>query len=137
LANQADSNDLNDGLKLNNLWITAAARCVPPSNKLLRSEILNCQIWLKYDLSHLKDIKLVLALGATAHDAYLEYLKSEGNKIVKAKHRFGHNRLHLFERGFAMLDSYHVSYQNTNTGRLTATMFEDTLQKAIDYVSKV
>lgn len=136
LANQAESNDPDDGLELNKLWITSAARCVPPSNKLLRSEMLNCQTWLRYDISHLKNVSLVLALGATAHNAYLEYLKSSGQKIVKSNYPFGHDRLHSFEKGFAMLDSYHVSFQNTNTGRLTAAMFEKTLQIALDYVKK-
>lgn len=134
LANKAESRHLNDGLQLSNLWITAAARCVPPANKLLRSEMLNCQVWLKFDINHLKNIKLVLALGATAHDAYLEYLKSTGQKIVKANNRFKHGQLHLFEHSVPMLDSYHVSFQNTNTGKLSIEMFDGLLEKAINYV---
>lgn len=134
LASQAESIDLNDGMLLKNLWITAAARCVPPANKLLRNELLNCQAWLEYDLKHLKKLKLILALGATAHDSYLELLKSRGNKIIKNKYKFTHGKLHYFESTLPMIDSYHVSFQNTNTGKLTVTMFDELLNKALQSI---
>ena len=134
LASQANSDNLDDGMQLYKLWITAAARCVPPANKLLRNELLNCQSWLEYDFNHLKKLKLVLVLGATAHDSYLELLKSQGNKIIKNKYKFAHGKVHYFANALPMLDSYHVSFQNTNTGKLTTQMFAELLSQALALV---
>ena len=130
LSNQPDSVGLEDGLELSNLWITGACRCAPPGNKPTREEILTCQDWLEYDFSGLPELKLVLALGSIAHDSYLELLKRAGHKIVKNQYRFGHSELHRFENALPMLDSYHVSFQNTNTGKLTAEMFDLVLERA-------
>lgn len=130
LASQPESTSLNDGLSLNHLWISAACRCVPPGNKPLTDELKNCQTWLRYDFTGLKNIRLVLALGAVAHNSYLEYLKAQGHKITKAEHPFGHGHLHQIGNAYPLLDSYHVSFQNTNTGKLTESMFEGILEKA-------
>lgn len=131
LASQPNSKNLDDGMQLNNLWITAAARCVPPANKLLRNELLNCQSWLEYDFNHLKNLKIILALGATAHDSYLELLKARGNKIIKNKYKFAHGKIHHFDNALTMIDSYHVSFQNTNTGKLSPDMFDEILNKIL------
>jgi len=131
LASQPNSKTLDDGMQLNNLWITAAARCVPPGNKLLREELLNCQSWLEYDFNHLKNLKIILALGATAHDSYLELLKARGNKIIKNKYKFAHGKIHNFDHALTMIDSYHVSFQNTNTGKLTKEMFAELLNRVL------
>ena len=130
LANQATSVHKDDGLILSDVFITAACRCVPPGNKPLRSEVLTCQQWLSYDFSGLTSLRLVLALGAIAHDSYIEYLKARGQNIIKSQFRFAHGRLHRFEEGLPLLDSYHVSYQNTNTGTLTKEMFDALLEQA-------
>jgi uracil-DNA glycosylase family 4 len=130
LASQAESRSLEDGLALNNLWITAACRCVPPGNKPLKNELANCQHWLSYDLDNLKHLKLVLALGSIAHHSYLDYLKAKGHKMVKKHYPFEHGRLHLIEAATPLLNSYHVSFQNTNTGKLTKAMFDGILAKA-------
>lgn len=149
LASQPIATDQNDGMELNDLFITAAARCVPPSNKPVREEVMNCQSWLAYDFSGLPNLKLVLALGSIAHDSYLEYLKKD-IKIVKAKHKFSHGALHQFNTDqlntdqfdidsvipvIPMLDAYHVSFQNTNTGRLTEEMFDIILAQAKEIAS--
>ncbi len=131
LASQAHSDGLNDGMQLKNLWITAACRCVPPSNKPARAEVMACQKWLTYDFDGLKNLRLVLALGSIAHNAYLDYLKDRGQPIVKKHHPFKHGALHTFDNALPMLDTYHVSYQNTNTGKLTQDMFDEVLQRAI------
>lgn len=131
LASQAESKDLKDGLSLTNLWITAAGRCVPPSNKPTRDELSNCQHWLKHDFEGLSKLKLVLALGSIAHNAYLDYLKAKGQAIVKKNYVFKHAQLHHFDNALPMLDTYHVSFQNTNTGKLTTAMFDAILKKAI------
>lgn len=140
LASQPTAVDREDGLELHDTWITAVARCVPPGNKPTRHEIGACRDWLAYDFSRLPRARLVLALGAIAHDGYLELLKARGAEIVKARFPFEHGRTHAFavdaaggaERGteLPMLDAYHPSFQNTNTGRLTEAMFDDVLARA-------
>ena len=131
LANQPIATDRADGMELKDMFITAAARCVPPGNKPLREEVLNCQPWLAYDLKGLPKLKVILALGSIAHDSYLEYLKKD-IKVIKAKYKFSHGALHSFDSVniIPMLDTYHVSFQNTNTGRLTEEMFDKVLEQA-------
>ncbi len=129
-ASQPVSVSREDDLVLNDMWITAAARCVPPDNKPSREEVATCRVWLEHDFSLLRNLKLVLALGQIAHDAYLEMLKARGSKIIKGNYPFAHGALHTFENALPMLDAYHVSFQNTNTGKLTVKMFDDILDKA-------
>ena len=128
-ASQPDSKR-GDGLELNDMWISAACRCVPPGNKPTRQEVLNCQTWLEHDFNGLRNVKLVLALGSIAHDSYLELLKAQGREVVKARYKFAHSALHEIEGAAPMLDSYHVSIQNTNTGKLTPKMFDTVLERA-------
>ncbi len=130
LASQAHSSHQGDGLKLHEIWISAAARCVPPGNKPTRQELVNCQSWLRYDFSGLPELKLVLALGSIAHNSYLELLKNQGHKIIKNRYKFAHGALFHFASAPALLDAYHVSFQNTNTGRLTTEMFAAVLAQA-------
>lgn len=136
LADRPHSVDPDDGLRLHGMWITAVARCVPPGNKPTRDEVASCRDWLAYDLGHLPNAHLVLALGSIAHDGYLELLKARGAKLVKNHFRFTHDRLHRFddvpgaEGALPVLDTYHVSFQNTNTGRLTEAMFDAVLERA-------
>ncbi|MDZ7705444.1 MAG: uracil-DNA glycosylase [Trueperaceae bacterium] len=134
LSNQPESEHRGDGLELYDVWISAAARCVPPGNRPTRQEVANCRGWLEHDLSQLPNLKLVLALGQIAHDSYLELLKSRGHRIVKNRYPFAHGSLHTFEDldgALPLLDAYHVSFQNTNTGKLTPDMFDDVLKRAV------
>lgn len=128
LAERAD-----DGLTLSGVWITAAARCVPPGNRPDRSELENCRSWLEHDFDQLPRARLVVALGSIAHDSYLDLLRSRGAKLVKREQAFGHGRLHPLDGvagALPLLDSYHPSFQNTNTGRLTGEMFDELLARA-------
>ncbi len=130
LASTPESTDRADGLRLRDLWITAAARCVPPGNKPSHDELATCSSWLRYDLDALPGLRLVLALGRIAHDSYLDLLKAGGHSIVKARCPFGHGALHHPPGGLPLLDSFHVSQQNTATGRLTISMFDRVLEQA-------
>ena len=136
LADRPDSVDPDDGLRLHGTWITAVARCVPPGNKPTRAEVATCRDWLAYDFGLLPHARVVLALGSIAHDGYLELLKARGAKLVKNRFPFEHDRLHRFdevpgaEDALPLLDAYHVSFQNTNTGRLTEAMFDAVLERA-------
>lgn len=129
-ASQPNATDRHDGLELSGMWITSAVRCVPPGNKPSRQEMMNCQSWLEHDFKLLPRLRLVLALGSIAHDSYLELLKTRGVKIIKNRAQFAHGAFHTFENQLPMLDAYHVSFQNTNTGKLTAAMFDAVLEKA-------
>jgi uracil-DNA glycosylase family 4 len=128
-ASQAASSHRNDGLELKDLFITAAVRCAPPGNKPAREEIAACRRWLERDLA-LPRLRVILALGRIAHDAYLEWLRQRGDVLVKSRFAFVHGALHRFENRPLLLDSFHVSLQNTNTGRLTATMFAAIMARA-------
>lgn len=119
-----------DGLRLHGVWITAAVRCVPPGNKPLGTERDNCRRWLEHDLARLPRRQLVLALGQIAHDSYLDLLRAGGLSVVKSRHRFAHGARHELAGATQMLDAYHPSFQNTNTGRLTAAMFDAVLSQA-------
>ncbi len=131
LASQPQATSKADGMVLKNIFITATLRCVPPQNKPTQNELSTCQKWLGYDLDGLTNLKVILALGKIAHDSYLEYLKViKGYKVVKKYYPFTHGLLHEFKGGIPLLDSYHVSFQNTNTGKLTVDMFMEVLRQA-------
>lgn len=131
---QAVSRD--DGLTLDGLWISSAARCAPPGNRPTREELRTCRPWLHGDLAQLPRLRAVLALGAVAHDAYLELLRERGEKLVKARFPFGHGRVHRLDvaapaaGALPLIDAYHVSRQNTSTGRLTPAMLDEVLATA-------
>ena len=130
LASQPESTGLDDRLTLEGVFMTAAARCAPPDNKPTREELRNCRSWLAYDFAGLPQLRVVLALGAVAHDSYLGLLQNRGHKLIKAEYKFAYGALHTFENALPLLDSYHVSQQNTNTGRLTPEMFDAVLGRA-------
>lgn len=125
-----------DGLTLRGVWITAAARCAPPGNRPTRAELAACRGWLAYDLARLPRLAAVFALGRIAHEAYLDLLRERGAGVVKARHRFAHGAVHELGRGYPevgalpLIDGYHVSRQNTNTGVLTTAMLDDVLARA-------
>jgi uracil-DNA glycosylase len=121
-ANQPDGLSVNDGLKLHDLWITAVCRCAPPDNKPVREEIINCQPWLDAEIALHQNLRVVVALGKLAWDQLIvRYGVAEG-KFIPA---FAHGGAYYSdEKGVWVVASYHPSRQNTQTGRLTAAMFD-------------
>jgi uracil-DNA glycosylase family 4 len=115
--------DPQDGLTLIDCMITNAVRCVPPENKPLPAEIRTCNSFLKDQIAKLPRLSAIVALGRIAHDATLTAL---GEK--KSRHPFGHGAQHQIG-SFTFFDSYHCSRYNTNTGVLTAEMFEAVFAK--------
>lgn len=111
--------DPNDGLKLINARIVNAVRCVPPENKPTGDEINTCNMFLNSELVNLPNVKVILSLGLVSHNAVL---KASGQKQSSAK--FVHNAVHRLPR-YTLVDSYHCSRYNTNTGRLNERMFHD------------
>jgi len=122
-ANQPCATSRKDGLVLKDLYITAAARCAPPDNKPVPSELANCAPYLDRELEGLKRLKVIVALGRIGFDAYLNYLKRLGKVGSKGAYVFAHGAHYKMPDGRILLASYHPSNQNTQTGKLTRPMF--------------
>ena len=129
-ASQPTAIDRNDGMKLKDLYITAAVRCAPPDNKPLPQELEACSCFLDRELAGLKDVKVVVALGRIGFDAYLNYLKRRGALASKKAYVFKHGASYRMPDGKVLLASYHPSNQNTQTGKLTRKMFVEIFQEA-------
>ena len=130
-ASQRLSVSREDGMKLKGAYITAAARCAPPGNKPLPAEFRNCREYLEREIALLKDVKVVVALGKIAFDAYLSILQAKGLIASRSRYQFAHAAVHRFPAPLPVLiASYHPSRQNTQTGKLTRPMFLDVFGKA-------
>ena len=130
LANQPTSVRRDDGLALRGVYITAPVHCAPPANKPDPSELDNCAHWLDRELALLPDIRVVLALGAIGWNALLKYFARGGLAIQRPRPKFGHGAEYALKPRLTLLGSYHVSQQNTNTGKLTPQMFDAVLARA-------
>jgi uracil-DNA glycosylase family 4 len=129
-ASQPTATDRNDGLKLHDLYITAAVRCAPPDNKPLPEELAECSYFLDRELAGLERVKVVVALGKIGFDAYLNYVKRRGLLASKKDLIFQHGASYRLPDGKVLLASYHPSNQNTQTGKLTRKMFVKIFQEA-------
>jgi uracil-DNA glycosylase family 4 len=126
LVSQPTSTSRDDGLRYHGVYLSAAARCAPPDNMPLPSELANCREYLETELALLKDTRVIVALGAVAHAAVLRAAEARGWQIPRPRPRFAHGARAVLGRpdgrAVVLLDSYHPSRQNTQTGRLTALM---------------
>jgi uracil-DNA glycosylase family 4 len=129
-ANQPTATDREDGLTLINLYITAAARCAPPANKPLPEELANCAPYLERELEGLKRLRVIVALGRIGFESYLNYLKRRKLIAGKREYEFRHGAEYAMPDGRILLASYHPSNQNTQTGKLTRTMFGKIFKRA-------
>ena len=129
-ASQPIATDRTDGMKLTDLYITAAVRCAPPDNKPLPQELAACSSFLDRELAGLKNLKVVVALGKIGFDAYLNHLKRRGVLASKKDYIFRHGASYELPDGKLLLASYHPSNQNTQTGKLTRKMFVEIFQEA-------
>jgi uracil-DNA glycosylase len=118
--------DPKDGLKLHGCLISNSVRCVPPENKPTPEEARACRPYLEAQLTVLPKVKILLALGQIAHQAAIKVV---GGKLPK--YRFAHGAVHPVHTGYTIVDSYHCSRYNTNTGRLTEAMFETVFETAL------
>ena len=128
-ANLPTSHHADDGLRLRGAFIAAAVRCAPPANKPTPQEIARCLPHLDAEIAALPRIRVVVALGKIAFDAYLQLLKASG-VVVRPRPTFGHGLVTQLPNGIALIGCYHPSRQNTNTGKLTASMMDDVFRKA-------
>lgn len=129
-ASQASATHRDDGMKLTDAYITAVVRCAPPGNKPLPEEIANCSPFLDIEISALKNVRVVVALGKIGFDGYLNFLRRSGAISSRAPYQFGHGVEYAMPNGVTLLGTYHPSMQNTNTGKLTEAMFRRVFERA-------
>jgi uracil-DNA glycosylase family 4 len=115
----------SDGLRLFDCRISNAVKCLPPGNRPIPDEVRRCNRYLIRELASLPSGGVIVALGAIAHGAVLRALGER-----PSAHPFSHGAEHALPRGLILLDSYHCSRLNTNTGRLTSRMFERIFERA-------
>lgn len=115
----------DDGLVLKDALISNAVKCVPPANKPTPQEITTCRRFLSARIASLGRLRLIIALGRIAHDSTLTALGER-----KSAWPFAHGAEHMLKEGLTLIDSYHCSRYNTNTGVLTAEMFEAVFRRA-------
>ena len=128
-SNLTTSHTPDDGLQLRDAYIAAAVRCAPPDNKPTPEEVSNCLPHLAAEMAALPRVRVVVALGKIAFDAYLQLQKREG-VVLKPRPVFGHGGISTLPNGITLIGSYHPSRQNTNTGKLTPRMLADVFQRA-------
>ena len=122
----------DDGLQLKGAMIINAVKCLPPQNKPTPEEIRTCRPFLEAQANDLSNARVFVALGQIAHQSAVKIL---GGRLPKAK--FGHLAEHRMPGGQVLIDSYHCSRYNTNTGRLTAEMFEAVFERALGVRSEM
>ena len=124
-ARGAYAGSRDDSLELVDCRISNAVRCVPPQNKPTPAEAGNCRTFLLANLAAMKRLRVIIALGRIAHDSAIRALK-----LKAADFPFAHSAEHTLLQGLTLVDSYHCSRYNTNTGRLTIPMFDDVFARA-------
>ncbi|MBT8338231.1 MAG: uracil-DNA glycosylase [Gemmatimonadetes bacterium] len=135
-ANQAGARSRDDGLRLTDVWITAAVRCAPPGNRPTPAERDACRPWLDEELDQMgPGLRAVVCLGGFSWAQTLRVLAARGWQVPRPRPRFTHGaEVRLTEvatgRHLTVLGSYHPSQQNTFTGRLTEPMFDAIWERA-------
>lgn len=119
--------DPADDLALTGAIIINSVKCLPPQNKPTPAEIANCRRFLDAQVGELPQVRVFVALGRIAHDSFLTV-----HGLRKADYAFGHASRHRLPDGRLLIDSYHCSRYNTQTGRLTAEMFEAVFAAALE-----
>lgn len=113
-----------DGLRLHNVRITNAVKCVPPENKPNSTEINMCRdLFLIPEIKRMRHLKLILALGGIAHKALIKTFS-----LRQSDFPFGHFNKHQISETITLVDSYHCSRYNVNTNRLTPKMFDEVIE---------
>lgn len=127
LANQPNSDSIDDGLALTNAFVTAAVRCAPPANKPTIDERDNCAPFLARELALLPKLRVVVALGQFGYEAACRHFG------IRPRPAFGHGVEAPTPAGnVTVICSFHPSQQNTFTGKLTVSMIDAVFRRAID-----
>ena len=128
-ANQAESRQRGDGLKLRGAFVTAIVRCAPPANRPTADERAECQRWLEAELDLLANAQVAVALGGEAWRQLLRVFRERGLPVPRPAPKFGHG-VEAAVGEWTLLGAYHPSQQNTFTGRLTPAMLDAVLVRA-------
>jgi uracil-DNA glycosylase family 4 len=128
-ANQPESRNRSDGLRLSDCYLTATLRCAPPANKPLPDEIQNCSGFLLREIQLLANVQVVVGLGKIGFAAAVRAYRAAGRVRALPLPAFGHGAEYR-EAGLVFLASYHPSQQNTFTGRLTEPMLDTVFARA-------
>ncbi|MCC6644479.1 MAG: uracil-DNA glycosylase [Polyangiaceae bacterium] len=129
LASQPTSTSRDDGLTLRDVFIVAPGRCAPPDNHPTREELERCQPFLDAELTALRRRRVIVALGGIAHAAFLAHAARVGRPVAGPRPRFAHGAEHEVA-GLTLIDCFHPSQQNTQTGRLTPAMQDAVFARA-------
>jgi uracil-DNA glycosylase family 4 len=128
ISNNPFSKNLNDNLKLKSTYITNILKCVPPEDKPLHNEILNCSNFFNEEILSLKKLKVIVTLGKVAFDNCIKLYKQKFK--IKQKFVFKHGTTQLLPNGLIILSSYHPSPRNVNTKLISDKMMIDLFKKA-------
>ncbi len=131
LASIATSQHPSDGLRLRGVFVAAAARCAPPANKPLPHEVANCRVHLSAEVAALPHLRVVVALGKVAWDAWLAFVATT-TALPRPRPVFSHGTVARLAPagapgppGFTLVGCFHPSRQNTHTGRVTPAMYDE------------
>ena len=128
ISNFPFSKDLNDNLKLKSTYITNILKCVPPEDKPLSEEVLNCSDFFDAEILSLKKLKVIVTLGKVAFDNCIKLYKQKLK--IKKKFIFKHGKTQFLPNGLIILSSYHPSPRNVNTKLISNKMMVNLFKKA-------
>lgn len=129
-ASQPTATHRGDGLELRGGWITSVVRCAPPGNKPLPGEIAACAPYLDEEIAALKEVRVIVCLGKIGFDGVVAHLMRTGQIERRGELIFGHAAEYRIPGDRWLMASYHPSLQNTNTGKLTASMMLKVFERA-------
>jgi len=128
ISNQSYSRKINDRLKLSSTYITNILKCVPPGDKPLNNELINCSDYFISELDNLKNLKVIVTLGKVAFDNCTKLYKKKFK--INQKFEFKHGRQYLLPDNRVLIACYHPSPRNVNTKVITTVMINNLLRKA-------
>ena len=132
ISNQPNSDNINDGLKLNNAYITTALKCVPPNDKPEKNELHNCYKFFNREIDLFKNCKIIIPLGKIAFDACINFYKIDYQ--IDKKFKFGHGKNYKLPDGKILFSCYHPSPRNVNTKRINLKKMTNFFLKAKKFI---
>ena len=129
ISNQSKSEHKDDGLKLKKAYITTALKCVPPGDKPKKNELDNCFNFFNSEISSLKNLKVIVALGKIAFDACVYFYKSKYK--FNGKINFAHDIVYKLPGNKFLVGCYHPSPRNVNTGRINEKKMINLFRKVL------
>jgi len=128
ISNTPLSKNLNDNLRLNSTYVTNILKCVPPEDKPLSNEIINCSNFFDKEILILKKLKVIVTLGKVAFDNCIKLFKQKFN--IDQKFVFKHGKKQVLPNGLIILSSYHPSPRNVNTKLISNKMMVNLFKEA-------